>query len=142
MLRKLSTSTGRAPELFARLRAHAQARRPALLEADRELSYTDLLRAAAPVTRQLRREGLTSGDRVGFLCEPGLDYCRTLLGIWHAGAVAVPLCVTAPPAELAYASKEAAVSWIKLLSVCVHALCASYVVACWNEPSEEPAEPV
>ena len=47
------------------------------------------------------------GERVAFLAPPGVDFVKTLLGVWQVGGVAVPLCVTHPEAELRYAMSEA-----------------------------------
>jgi len=38
--------------------------------------------------------------RVAFLVRPGHEYVATLLGIWRAGGVAVPLWVSHPLPEL------------------------------------------
>ena len=40
--------------------------------------------------------------RVAFMVSPGFDYVKTLWGIWIAGGVAVPLCITHPLPSLEY----------------------------------------
>lgn len=40
--------------------------------------------------------------RVAFMVTPGFDYVRVQWGIWRAGGMAVPLCLTYPPASLDY----------------------------------------
>ena len=40
--------------------------------------------------------------RVAFMVSPGFDYVKTLWGIWIAGGVAVPLCITHPLPSLKY----------------------------------------
>ncbi len=42
------------------------------------------------------------GERVAFRIAPGFAWAATLLGIWRAGGVAVPLPVDAPASELEY----------------------------------------
>jgi len=41
-------------------------------------------------------------NRVAFMVEPGFDYVSTQWGIWKAGGVAVPLCISYPLASLQY----------------------------------------
>jgi malonyl-CoA/methylmalonyl-CoA synthetase len=40
--------------------------------------------------------------RVAFMVSPGFDYVRVQWGIWRAGGVAVPLCITYPLPSLQY----------------------------------------
>ena len=67
----------------------------------------DLALASAPVRTlqpgaravgdRIRGEkAFARGERVAFLAPPGADFVRTLIGVWQAGGVAVPLCVTHP----------------------------------------------
>ena len=101
-------SVGARTELFSRLEGHARERRTAIISLEGvEHSYADLLRSALHTSRRLRHEGLACGDRAGLLASPGFEFCSSLLGIWHAGGVAVPLCVAHPPAELAHSLAEA-----------------------------------
>ncbi|AEI48584.1 acyl-CoA synthetase [Runella slithyformis] len=41
-------------------------------------------------------------NRVAFMVSPGFDYVRVQWGIWRAGGVAVPLCITYPLPSLQY----------------------------------------
>ena len=95
--------------LLARLEQHAAAGRTAIVDADgTSTSYADLLCGANAVGQRIRGErGFARGERVAFLAPPGADFVRTLIGVWQAGGVAVPLCVTHPDAELRYAVTEA-----------------------------------
>jgi len=95
--------------LLARLEQHAAAGRTAIVDADgTSTSYADLLSGANAVSQRIRGErGFARGERVAFLAPPGADFVRTLIGVWQAGGVAVPLCVTHPDAELRYAVTEA-----------------------------------
>ena len=95
--------------LLARLEQHAAAGRTAIVDADgTATSYADLLRGAHAVGHRIRSErAFARGERVAFLAPPGVDFVRTLIGVWQAGGVAVPLCVTHPEAELRYALTEA-----------------------------------
>lgn len=77
----------------------------AIVDRDGEHTYTDLGRAANTVARLLLEVTGTEdldGERIAFRVAPGFDYVATLLGIWRAGGIAVPLCVSHPEPELAY----------------------------------------
>ena len=41
-------------------------------------------------------------QRVAFLIPPGFEYVATQWGIWRAGGIAVPLCISHPRPELEY----------------------------------------
>jgi malonyl-CoA/methylmalonyl-CoA synthetase len=43
-----------------------------------------------------------NSNKVSFLCENDSSYIKTLLGIWEAGQVAVPLCKSHPSQTLEY----------------------------------------
>ena len=97
--------------LAARLRLHPS--RIAIVEGSREVSYDELDRTSVSVASSL----LAGVDdlqeaRVAFFVTPSVDYAATLLGIWRAGGVAVPLAVSHPPPELAYVLHDAAVSLV------------------------------
>ena len=59
------------------------------LAGESPLSYGALAGQAAAVAAAL---GDARGARIAFLVEPGSSYVATLLGIWGAGGLAVPLC--------------------------------------------------
>ena len=42
------------------------------------------------------------GARVAFMVQPGFHYVAVQWGIWKAGGVAVPLCISYPIASLQY----------------------------------------
>src|SRR5207245_8929576 len=46
-------------------------------------------------------------QRVAFLTRPGFDYAAVQWGIWRAGGIAVPLCVSHPRSELEYVILDA-----------------------------------
>ena len=74
---------------------------------DGELTYGDLLVGSARVAAGLlvEREDL-QGSRVAFLVSPGTHYPATQWGIWRAGGVAVPLCLSHPEPELEYVIED------------------------------------
>jgi len=75
--------------------------RLALCDEHERLTFSELLEGSARVARHLLggRADL-EGARVGFLVPPGADYVRVQWGIWRAGGIAVPLCVSHPRPEL------------------------------------------
>ena len=66
-------------------------------------TYEDLLASSARAA-----SNLLAGDedlrekRVAFLIPSGFDYVAVMLGVWRAGGIAVPLCVSHPDPELEY----------------------------------------
>lgn len=46
------------------------------------------------------------GERVAFMVQPGFHYVAVQWGIWKAGGVAVPLCVSYPIASLQYVLED------------------------------------
>jgi malonyl-CoA/methylmalonyl-CoA synthetase len=84
-------------------RAEQYGERTAILAPEGAFSYRQLLDASAQVAARL----LDGADdlreaRVTFMIPPGFDYVAMQWGIWRAGGVAVPLCVTHPRPELEY----------------------------------------
>ena len=84
-------------------RAEAFAGRTAIVAPEGTFSYTQLLEASRSVAAHLLagRADL-AGTRVVFLVPPGFEYTAVQWGIWRAGGIAVPLCVSHPAPELEY----------------------------------------
>ena len=95
--------------LLSRLQAHAEAGRTVILSPNgKEQTYGELLRSASAIAGRIQSDpAYERNGRVAFLARPGFEYVCTLLGVWKAGGVAVPLCVTHPDDELRYAITEA-----------------------------------
>ncbi|KAK6531876.1 hypothetical protein TWF694_003041 [Orbilia ellipsospora] len=97
--------------LFTAAHEHATRRPSSTAIVDVKLSksftYSELLTGAARV-RCLILEALECDgpdiqeQRVAFLVPSGIEYVRIQWGIWVAGGIAVPLCVTHPFQELEY----------------------------------------
>ena len=105
--------------LFGRLETHAAAGRIALASPTLgTTSYGDLLAGARGVRDHLNNDSaFVKGSRVAFLARPGFEYVRTLIGVWQAGGVAVPLCVSHPAEELRYAITEADAITLSLIHI-------------------------
>ena len=103
-------------------RLHCHDERTAIVAGGRSWSCGDLLRASGAVAAKLGTEVPSAaprvaggradlaGARVAFLVPPGFDWAATLCGIWRAGGIAVPLALSHPPAELAYALEDTGAS--------------------------------
>ncbi len=66
-------------------------------------TYRDLLYTSGQIaTNLVENADDLHEERVAFLIPPGFEYVATQWGIWRAGGVAVPLCVSHPRPELEY----------------------------------------
>ncbi len=64
---------------------------PALVEGERKVSWKEYDRSGNRIGHALKRAGVRPGDRVAMLVSNHVWAHEVLLGIWRAGAVAVPL---------------------------------------------------
>jgi malonyl-CoA/methylmalonyl-CoA synthetase len=80
----------------------------AIVAGDKTHSYEELLTASAHFAAQLLagRADLEE-QRVAFMVHPGFDYVRVQWGVWQAGGVAVPLCLSHPLPSLRYTIENA-----------------------------------
>jgi malonyl-CoA/methylmalonyl-CoA synthetase len=98
-----------APPLVARAQAYGTRR--ALIAPDGTWSYRELLDRSARVAAVLLDGAADLAEaRVAFLVAPSCAHVAVQWGIWRAGGIAVPLCVTHPPRELAFVLDDAATS--------------------------------
>ncbi|WP_414567596.1 acyl-CoA synthetase [Nostoc sp. CCY 9925] len=66
-------------------------------------TYRDLLHTSSQIaTSLLENADDLHEERVAFLIPPGFEYVATQWGIWRAGGIAVPLCISHPRPELEY----------------------------------------
>lgn len=91
--------------LVARAREHVE--RTAIIATEGIFTYGDLLHVSSQVAACILdgAEDLQQ-ERVAFLIPPGFQYVATQWGIWRAGGVAVPLCVSHPCPELEYVIED------------------------------------
>jgi malonyl-CoA/methylmalonyl-CoA synthetase len=88
-------------EIVARAQQHRAS--TAIVDGEGPVSYRDLVSLAGSAASRLLAQSVDLAEaRVGFLVPPGRDYVITQWGVWLAGGVAVPLCLTHPPAEMDY----------------------------------------
>ncbi|MBD2510698.1 AMP-binding protein [Nostoc muscorum FACHB-395] len=85
------------------IRAEEHSEKIAITTTDGSFTYRDLLHTSSQIATSLlqNREDLQE-ERVAFLIPPGFEYVATQWGIWRAGGIAVPLCVSHPRPELEY----------------------------------------
>jgi malonyl-CoA/methylmalonyl-CoA synthetase len=76
-------------------------------------TYGDLLHTSSQIaTSLLENADDLHEERVAFLIPSGFEYVATQWGIWRAGGIAVPLCVSHPRPELEYAIANSGASII------------------------------
>lgn len=79
----------------------------AIIANDKVYSYQQLLDTSAQFSRVLLNgTGDLEETRVAFMVDPGFDYVAVQWGIWRAGAVAVPLCLSQPLPSLQYVIED------------------------------------
>ena len=88
-------------ELIERSQRHSD--RGAIVDEQGEHSYNSLLQASQRVAAALLHDDQDLEEaRVAFMVAPGFDYAAVQWGIWRAGGIAVPLCLSHPAPELEY----------------------------------------
>jgi acyl-coenzyme A synthetase/AMP-(fatty) acid ligase len=92
-----------AGRLIEAATAHGWGERIALREGERQWTYQTLIGEVQRVASMLRSQGLSRGQRVALLMPDSLETAAAILGIIHAGGVAVPLSdLTRAPDMRAY----------------------------------------
>ncbi|HKQ33552.1 MAG TPA: AMP-binding protein, partial [Thermodesulfobacteriota bacterium] len=98
-------------ELFGRLASFGDA--AAIIDGNGPHSYNGLLASSRAVASSLLSgERDLEEKRVAFLMPSSFEYAAVLLGIWLAGGVAVPLCVSHPDPELDYVLEDSGAGFV------------------------------
>lgn len=71
------------------------------------ITYKDLDRKSSILAKELQRIGITTGKVAGVYIDRSIQYIISLLGIWKAGGIYLPLDMTYPSNYLKIISKEA-----------------------------------
>ena len=79
---------------------------PAILQADRSVSYGELAQLSARVANTLRAAGLETGDRLCMLMDDSPMFCATFLGALKAGLVAVPVNTRLTPSDVGFVLRD------------------------------------
>lgn len=92
-------------------RAKQNEEKPAIVATEGRFTYWDLLDTSAQIaTKLLDKVEDLQEQRVAFLIPSGFQYVATQWGIWRAGGIAVPLCVSHPKPELEYVIADSGAS--------------------------------
>jgi malonyl-CoA/methylmalonyl-CoA synthetase len=84
-------------------RAQEHNEKIAIATTDKAFTYRDLLHTSSQIATGLLQDAEDLQEqRVAFLIPPGFEYVATQWGIWRAGGIAVPLCISHPRPELEY----------------------------------------
>ena len=86
--------------------AHQRPNHPALIFKGTTLSYGELEGLSNAFSKALIDQGIQRGDRVAIILVNSPQFIIAQLGIWKAGAIAVPLNPLYTERELAYSLKE------------------------------------
>jgi long-chain acyl-CoA synthetase len=83
--------------------ASSFARHVALVDGDRELTWSEFDQAVERLARRLVAAGLLPGDRVAILSENSAEFLMLCFGAWRAGGVMAVVHASIGPNELDYA---------------------------------------
>lgn len=84
-------------------RAQKHDEKIAIVTTDGAFTYGDLLHTSSQIATGLLQDAEDLEEqRVAFLIPSGFEYVATQWGIWLAGGIAVPLCISHPRPELEY----------------------------------------
>ena len=101
----------------------------AILDKGEAFTYADLQSKSVQIANiLLNGEADLNQKRVAFMVSPGFEYVAFQWGIWRAGGVAVPLCITYPLPSLKYVIEDtgaeiviAGPEYVDVLKPLVHA---------------------
>jgi len=102
--------------IFATLSREGE--RIALSEGGKMLTYRELDAWSSQIAARIRAWGPTADQPIGLLAPSSLEFAAALVGIWKAGALAVPLQPAHPPAELQYIVADSGLSHILVHPQC------------------------
>lgn len=87
--------------------AYSHASRVAIKIDGHSYTYANLLEASYQTAAWLLEHQTDLREKpVAFMVDPGFDYVTTQWGIWRAGGIAVPLCITHPLPSLIYVLED------------------------------------
>ncbi len=97
-----------SPKLIRRASSHLSS--VAIVDEKGKYTYQTLLDASTQIASDLlgNKTDLEE-ERIGFLLPSSFDYVKVIFGIWQAGGIAVPLCVSHPLAEYRYVIQDAGI---------------------------------
>ena len=85
----------------------------AIVVHNKKYTYHTLLQQAQQfATKLLQNKNDLSESRIAFMVNPCFDYVKVQWGIWMAGGIAVPLCITHPLPALQYVIEDTQASCV------------------------------
>ncbi|TXE13630.1 acyl-CoA synthetase [Algoriphagus aquimarinus] len=85
----------------------------AVIDSEGNYTYQDLLEKSHGVSEALLNDRSDLNEaRVAFIVSPGIDYVATQWGIWRAGGIAVPLCISYPFPSLKYVIEDTTAGYL------------------------------
>ena len=94
-------------------RALTTQERVAIIDRNGVHSYGDVINQSIKIAQHLLRDTADLAEaRIAFMAPPGMDYVAAQWGIWLAGGIAVPLCLSHPLSEIEYVINNAGVKFI------------------------------
>ena len=95
--------------IFTNSRPYAN--KTAIISDGKSFSYSELHQSANEFAYTLLAEKTDLSEaRVAFMVQPGFDYVRVQWGIWQAGGIVVPLCLSYPIPSLRYTIENSGAS--------------------------------
>ncbi|WP_026951742.1 acyl-CoA synthetase [Algoriphagus mannitolivorans] len=87
--------------------AHSLPNKTAIIDPSGSFTFQQLTESSDQVASVLLQgKSDLNQSRVAFMVSPGFDYVKTQWGIWKAGGIAVPLCITYPLPSLTYVLED------------------------------------
>jgi malonyl-CoA/methylmalonyl-CoA synthetase len=87
--------------------ATAQAENQAIISNNQSYNYQNLLNYSHQFASILLENSVDLNEtRIAFMVSPGFDYVGVQWGIWRAGGIAVPLCISYPLPSLQYVIED------------------------------------
>lgn len=87
--------------------AHAYPSKIAIVENGNLFTYQELIQRSTQIAQSLLSDQKDLKEaRVAFMVSPGFDYVAVQWGIWMAGGITVPLCITYPFPSLQYVIED------------------------------------
>ena len=131
-------------QIFNKSRSFAH--KTAIISGGNSYSYADLHGAADDFAHLLLEEQADLNEaRVAFMVHPGFDYVRVQWGIWQAGGIVVPLCLSYPLPSLRYTIENSGASVIvvspefeETLKDLAGELACRYIVLGKNDQAKTP----
>ncbi|MDI1323357.1 MAG: acyl-CoA synthetase [Algoriphagus sp.] len=85
----------------------------AIVDSKVEYTFSELLQRSEAVSASLLEENADLNQkRVAYIISPGFEYAAIQLGIWRAGGIAVPLCITYPFPSLKYVIEDTGAEYL------------------------------